>query len=103
VLNKALAEIGRLLRDVYLPQELESYRGADPDGFLERLSELAKPERIPEFVKLTKIDFCQQAEDGISLVALNFGCSFDEEHGLALLFHKGQLEEVAGSDEFAEA
>lgn len=100
VLGAALGAIARLADEVYFPHQLDHYRGPDPDGFLRQLTELATADGVRDMVRLGKVTFCRAAEGGASLVALNFGCTFDEEHGVAVLLCGDQVREVRGYDEF---
>jgi hypothetical protein len=81
VLRAALSPIARLADEVYFPQKLDHHRGPDSDGFLGQLTELATADGVRDMVDLRKVTICREAEGGVSLVALNFACTFDEEHG----------------------
>ena len=73
---------------------------ADEDRLQRCLEQLVIPENIIKTFTLGSIGLLHQQHDEVSCYALNFGCTWDEEHGFAMMMQKDKVLEVGGSSEF---
>jgi hypothetical protein len=67
-----------------------SFAGGPFEPHVKRLG-LVTPEGIRELVELCGLDFLEQARDGECYVTAEFGCCWDEEHGISVLLHHGEF------------
>ncbi len=61
-------------------------------------------EELRGAIGLGTVHILNVAEDGVAYVGLEFGCEWDEEHGMGVLMHRDRVLEVSqGDTSFNEA
>jgi hypothetical protein len=83
------------LVDAY-PELREQY-GYDADGETE-LPEVRNVEDLKSVVGLHSVNVHQIARDGLPYIGYEFGCNWEEEHGLGVLMHGTKIVEIGGAD-----
>ena len=84
VLEGLLAEYPRL-------QRLYSYEGADSEALM---PDVSSSEDFRQLIGLHNVHVLQLLKDGIPYVGYEFGCTWDEEHGLGVLLHGTRVVEI---------
>src|SRR5262249_17296878 len=51
---------------------------------------------IQELVELCAIHFLEETKDKESYITVDFGCCWDEEHGISVLMHHGRVVAISG-------
>jgi hypothetical protein len=66
------------------------------DGFVEEseLPALEGPEQLKSHIGLSTIHVLRVVKDGAAYVGFEFGCTWDDEHGLGVMTHQGRLVEL---------
>jgi hypothetical protein len=87
------------IRDVLLAAIIEEYPlirrnvlgggGIDPADMPEQLS----PDDLTSRIGLAVVHVLRVAKDGIAYTGFEFGCTWDEEHGLGMMMHRGRVVE----------
>ena len=57
---------------------------------------------VRELVELCAVYFLEPSRDKESYVTFEFGCCFDEEHGISVLIHHGQVVATSLGDDFTQ-
>src|SRR5215204_2224285 len=60
----------------------------------ENMPEISKPTDLTRLIRPHGIHILKDAKDGFAEVGFAFACKWDEEHGLGVLTHKGQVIQV---------
>ena len=60
----------------------------------ENMPEISKPADLTRLIRPQGIHILKDAKDGLAEVGFAFACKWDEEHGLGVLTHKGQVIQV---------
>lgn len=76
-----------------------SFRGSPVEPHAQRLG-LVSVDGIRELVELVDIHFLEQTKDDESYVTAEFGCCWDEEHGISVLIHHGAVVASSGGNDF---
>lgn len=79
----------RRLQDVY------GYTGDDRDTFMPVVS---SPEGFRNLIGLHSVHVHPLTKDGLPYLGFEFGCTWDEEHGLGVLMHGTRLVQAGGAD-----
>jgi hypothetical protein len=79
------------------PEWKESY-GYDDEEAAELMPALAAPEDLRRLVGLGTAHILNIAKDGHAYYGLELGCSWDDEHGVGVLFQKGRVIDVGQAD-----
>ncbi len=58
------------------------------------LPALERPDQLRSHVGLSTVHVLPVARDGAAYVGFEFGCSWDDEHGLGIMTHQGRLVEL---------
>lgn len=77
----------------YYRQVQEDY-GLDEDGS----SPVTAIEQFKDLVGLSRIHLLDVSKDGYAYVGYEFGCTWDEEHGLGVMTHKDRVIEIDSAD-----
>ena len=89
-------EILRAIFETY-PRLRQTY-GYDEAAAKKIMPELKRPEDLRSLIGLHGVHFLKESKDGVGCVGFEFGCTWDEEHGLGVLTHKLQVIEVGSAD-----
>ena len=71
------------------------YLGDDVDQLMPALD---KAEGLKQLVDLRQVHVPPWQNSGVGYVGLQFGCTWDVEHGLGLLMHKDRVVQLGGAD-----
>lgn len=55
-------------------------------------------EQLRELIDLRQVHVHSWAREGIAYVGLQFGCTWDQEHGFGVLMHKDRVVEIGSAD-----
>jgi hypothetical protein len=88
VLKGLLAEYPRL-------QEDYGYEGAERETYM---PDVSSAEDFRQLIGLHNVHVHQLLKEGPPYVGYEFGCTWDEEHGLGVLMHGMRVVEVGGAD-----
>lgn len=72
-------------REAYDEEELDEVMPADPGGFR-------------HLIGLSQVHVHPYLRDGMAYVGLEFGCAWDEEHGLGVMMHGARVVDIGGAD-----
>jgi hypothetical protein len=89
------AVISSLLREYPSLQERYGYSGKEK---AELMPDIKSAEDLRALIGLTSINVHQVQTDGIPYVGFEFGCTWDEEHGLGILMHGTRTVQIGGAD-----
>jgi hypothetical protein len=84
------------LLDSY-PSLCESY-GYDDAEAAAYMPPVASPDEFQRLIGLSFVHILTESKDGIAYFGLEFGCTWDEEHGLGVMMHKNRVIELGGAD-----
>jgi predicted DNA-binding WGR domain protein len=84
---------------VFGMKHYSSFVGSPFQPDAERLG-LVSVDGVRELVALYEIHFLEQAKDNASYVTAEFSCCWDEEHGISLLIHHGQVVACSVGNDF---
>ena len=77
------------LREAYDPGEEESDELMPP---------IDRAEQLKGLIGLSSIYVLRAAKDGVAYVGFEFGCTWDEEHGLGVMTHRDRVVELGQAD-----
>jgi hypothetical protein len=88
-----------VLRAIFLeyPALRDAY-GLDDDVMAEVMPEIERPEQLRMLIGLATVHLLSQAREGIAFIGFEFGCTWEEEHGLGVMTHKDRVLEVGAAD-----
>jgi hypothetical protein len=89
------ALLSSLLKEYPSLQEQYGYSGKDRT---ELMPDIKSAEDLRALIGLSSINVHQLQKDGIPYVGFEFGCSWDEEHGLGVLMHGMRTVQIGGAD-----
>ncbi|MFO0966328.1 MAG: hypothetical protein U0793_12195 [Gemmataceae bacterium] len=99
-----LLENEAAIRDAIVAAVFEEYpalrQRSLEDGFVaeDDMPVLERVDELKAHIGLSTIHVLRVAKDGVAYVGLEFGCSWDEEHGLGLMTHRDRLVELPDMD-----
>jgi hypothetical protein len=100
-----LRDNAELLRDRVTRAIFEEYprmRETFADFFGEdleaRMPELRDPADLKSLIGLSTVHISDVSKDGVAYVGFEFGCEWEEEHGLGVITHKDRIIEVGDSE-----
>jgi hypothetical protein len=79
------------------PAMRESY-GYDDDEADELMPEVSEAGHLRDLLGLSNIHVLTVAKEGTAYIGFEFGCTWDTEHGLGVMTHRGRVVEVGGAD-----
>ncbi len=62
----------------------------DDDESQEVMPQIDQPEDLKKLIGLTRIYILHRERDNVPLVGFEFGCTWDESHGLGVMTHRGR-------------
>lgn len=62
------------------------------------MPEIEQPEQLHPLIGLSNVHVLNVAREGMAYIGFEFGCTWDEEHGLGVMTHRGRIIEVGGAD-----
>ena len=92
-LSKAL--ISSLLKEYPSLQEQYAYSGKEKD---ERMPDIKSADHLRALIGLHCLNVHPIQKHGIPYVGFEFGCTWDEEHGLGVLMHGTRTVKIGGAD-----
>ena len=78
--------------------ELRESGDFSPQEAEELLPMLTTPGDLQQLIGLYVVNVHQIAKDGIPYLGFEFGCTWDQEHGLGVLMHGTRVVAVGGND-----
>jgi hypothetical protein len=85
----------RLLTDY---KNLQTEYGYDEYEAKEFMPDVGKIEQFKRLIGLSQIHIMEISKDNIAYVGYEFGCSWDDEHGIGFMTHKDRIIEFGGAD-----
>ena len=64
----------------------------------ENMPEIKQPGELLKLIRPSGPCILAAASEGIAIIRIHFGCKWDEEHGFAILIHRGKEIEVGDFD-----
>ena len=77
------------LRDAY---------GYDDEEAAELMPEIEYAEQLRTLIGLSNIHVLTVAKDDVAYIGLEFGCTWDREHGLGVMTHRDRVVKIGGAD-----
>ncbi|MDB5298209.1 MAG: hypothetical protein JWO31_4192 [Phycisphaerales bacterium] len=62
------------------------------------MPEISDPNDLRPLLGLGTVHVLAVARDGVAYVGLEFGCTWDDEHGVGVMLHKDRVVKVGGAD-----
>jgi hypothetical protein len=92
-----LAAVLRALLPYYerMRPEVIDFLGAEADRLMPAV---ATVEELVALIDLRQVHIHPWLKDGIGYVGLQFGCTWDREHGLGVLLHRERVVDLGGAD-----
>ena len=88
------------IRDAIVAAALEDYPAIRDrlfkDGILDEseIPNLERPEDLKSHLGLSTVHVLQVAKNGAAYIGFEFGCTWDEEHGLGVMTHRDRIVEL---------
>ena len=89
------ALLSSLLKEYPSLQEQYGYSGEEKTQLMPDIKSIAG---FQDLIGLHAINIHQVEKDGIPYVGFEFGCTWDDEHGLGVLMHGTRTVEIGGAD-----
>ena len=89
------ALLSSLLKEYPSLQKQYGYSGKDK---AELMPDIKSVEDLRTLIGLYSVNVHQVQKHGIPYVGFEFGCTWDEEHGLGVLMHDSRTVEIGGAD-----
>jgi len=92
-----LLEHEEAIRDALVAAIFEEYpkirRNRLGDGFVEEseMPVLERPEQLKSYIGLSTIHVLQVVKNDAAYIGFEFGCTWDEEHGLGAMMHQDRI------------
>ena len=88
-----------ILKSVFeiYPQWQEDF-GYEDDEKEEYMPDLADANDLRNLIGLSNIHLHREYKDGVSYIGFEFGCMWDDEHGLGAMMHMGRVVDIGGAD-----
>jgi len=90
--------------DAILTRLLTEYKnlqieyGYDEDEAKEIMPDIDNVEEFKNLIGLSQVHLLNVSKDEVAYVGYQFGCSWDDEHGLGFMTHKGRIIDFGGAD-----
>ena len=84
--------------DVY-PEWRENYKEFLGEELEDRMPELHSPSDLKTLIGLSTIHVLSVERDGLAYVGFEFGCEWEEEHGLGVMLHGNRIIDVGSAEE----
>jgi hypothetical protein len=79
-------------------KNLQTDYGYDEEELKEIMPNVDNIEQFKELIGLSQIHLMNVNKDGIAYIGYEFGCTWDEEHGLGFMTHKDRIIDFGGAD-----
>jgi hypothetical protein len=79
-------------------KNLQIEYGYDEDDAKEIMPDIDNVEQFKNLIGLSQIHLLNVSKDNIAYVGYEFGCSWDDEHGLGFMTHKDRIIDFGGAD-----
>jgi hypothetical protein len=89
--------VTRAIFDEY-PTMRESFADFFGEDLQAQMPELRDPVDLKRLIGLSTIHISDVAKDGMAYVGFEFGCNWEDEHGLGVMTHKDRTIEVGDSE-----
>jgi hypothetical protein len=90
---------GSVLRAIFTAYPgLRDHYGYDDEEAAELTPEVERAEQLRTLIGLSHVHILNVAKDGIMYIGFEFGCTWDDEHGLGVMTHRDRVVEVGGAD-----
>jgi hypothetical protein len=90
---------GSVLRAIFAAYpDLRDAYGYDDEEAAEIMPEIERPEQLRTLIGLSNVHVLNVAKGGVAYIGFEFGCTWDEEHGLGVMTHRKRVVEVGGAD-----
>jgi hypothetical protein len=76
-------------------QDEYEYDAADKASLMPDVSTI---DDFKNLIGLTEIHVLDVSKDGVAYVGYQFGCTWDDEHGLGVMTHKDRIVDIGGAD-----
>lgn len=83
-----------LLKEYPSLQERYGYLGKEK---ADMMSDIKSADDLRALIGLSSVNVHQVRKDGIPYVGFEFGCTWDDEHGLGVLMHGTRTVEIGGA------
>lgn len=99
-----LSDNQETIRDAILKSIFELYPqwqqdfGYSQDEIKEYMPNLEDETGLRSLIGLSSVIIHREHKDGISYLGFEFGCSWDDEHGLGAMMHKSRVVKIGGAD-----
>jgi hypothetical protein len=99
LLDNEPAVAGSVLRAVFAeyPRLRDSYCYDDEEA-AKLMPELGRAEELRLLMGLSNVHVLNVVKDGLAYIGFEFGCTWDEEHGLGVMTHRDRVVEVGAAD-----
>jgi hypothetical protein len=88
----------KAILDVY-PKWRESYKEFLGEELEERMPALHDPSDLKTLIGLSTVHVLSVERDGLAYVGFEFGCEWEEEHGLGVMSHGNRIIDVGSAEE----
>lgn len=82
----------------YYDEMRPRYRTFLGDEFEALMPAVGTKEDLASLIDLRHVHIHPWSKDGVGYVGLQFGCTWDQEHGLGLMMHLDRVVEIGGAD-----
>jgi hypothetical protein len=93
VLNVVFAEYPR-----FRAEYIDAYDAEDAQSAAQSAPPLTHPEQLRLVMGLYAVFVLPIAKDGVGYVGFEYGCVWEEEHGLGVMTHKARVVEIGAAD-----
>ncbi|WP_196887400.1 DUF6985 domain-containing protein [Aureivirga sp. CE67] len=76
-------------------QSLYGYEGEDKEKWSPDVTDV---EEFKKLIGVKRLHFMHVEKDNYAYVGFEFGCEWDDEHGLGIMMHKNRVIKVGGAD-----
>lgn len=80
-------------------KNLQTEYGYDEDEAKEFMPDVDNIEQFKKIIGLSQIHLMEVSKDNIAYVGYEFGCSWDEEHGIGFMTHKDRIIDFGCADQ----
>ncbi len=84
--------------EVY-PKWRDDYREFLGEELEDHMPELASPSDLKALIGLSILHILNVEKDGLAYIGFEFGCTWEEEHGLGVMSHRDRIIEVGSAEE----
>lgn len=99
-----LVEQQEAIRDSILQTIFDNYSewqeqfGYDEEEIEKYMPNIERPDQLKSLMGLSTVRIFDTSKNGLAYVGFEFGCTWDDEHGLGAMTHANRVVEVGGAD-----